>query len=151
MNNPLYSMYIYTLKDPRDNTIRYIGMSKDPVKRLASHYSLSDGTGEKQQWLRELRDAGFRPTLEILEKVEYPRMPRQRECYWIHFYLKQGEPLLNDLLILGHRFRDLEAYEDLHLNLPQALAQAVDARTLNRTAWIVQAIEEKLKREPEPS
>jgi predicted GIY-YIG superfamily endonuclease len=29
--------YIYVLKDPRDNSVRYVGMTKDPKKRLKGH------------------------------------------------------------------------------------------------------------------
>lgn len=47
--------------------------------------------------------------------------------------------------------KQYDTREDIHLKLPQELVKAIDARTLNRTAWIVQAIEEKLSRAPEPS
>ena len=31
--------WIYALKDPRDDTYKYVGMSKNPSKRLKEHVS----------------------------------------------------------------------------------------------------------------
>ncbi len=43
--------------------------------------------------------------------------------------------------------KQYESREDVHLKLPKELVEAIDRLTVNRTAWIVEAIQEKLQRE----
>ena len=64
------SRQIYALVDPRDNTTRYVGMSKDAQSRLQQH--LSGYTGGKAAWLwiKELKELGVSPELHILETIE---------------------------------------------------------------------------------
>jgi hypothetical protein len=64
---------IYGLRDPRDGRIRYIGCTLvPPAVRLASHISAAGGhPGERRwAWLNELRLAGLKPTMTVLESFE---------------------------------------------------------------------------------
>lgn len=60
--------YIYALTEP-DGTIRYIGRSTNPQRRLRGHMR-SKALPEVHAWLRALLDSGQRPGLLILETIE---------------------------------------------------------------------------------
>lgn len=59
---------VYFLRDPRDSSIRYIGVSKQPHKRFVEHWS-SKGTNymrsDRTAWFRELDDLGLKPVLQV--------------------------------------------------------------------------------------
>jgi DNA-binding XRE family transcriptional regulator len=100
---PQVPYQIYALLDPRDSTIRYVGMSRNAQRRLFQHLLGDSRNEEKNGWIRELLDGGFYPTLYILEEVESQRadvdaysLACERERYWINAYLQSGAPLLND-------------------------------------------------------
>lgn len=84
---------IYALVDPRDNAIRYIGMSKQPEFRLAQHTQRRYGSA--YDWIQELLQQNLRPILRIIEKIENEHAAEVREMYWIRFYAEQKSPLLN--------------------------------------------------------
>ncbi len=87
---------IYALADPRDDSIRYVGCSSDPAKRLREHLrSKADNNEEKMAWIAELRDASMLPRLVILEEVEDSQRAWEREDRWILYHLHGGEPLTN--------------------------------------------------------
>lgn len=72
---------IYALVDPRDDAIRYIGASVDPVKRLESHLRDKEGN-RKCGWLSELKNLGLTPRLieiEIASESEW----EEAERWWI--------------------------------------------------------------------
>lgn len=53
------SYQIYALLDPRDSTVRYVGMSRNAQKRLFQHL-LGDSRNEyKHGWIRELLERGL--------------------------------------------------------------------------------------------
>jgi DNA-binding XRE family transcriptional regulator len=88
---------IYALIDPRDNAIRYIGMSDDTEYRFYQH-SLNMKVSEQQRhWIKELQQLGLSPIPQILETVEpnVLNIASNREVYWIHEMLSRGQPLLN--------------------------------------------------------
>ena len=92
---------IYGLVDPRDGSIRYVGRTVDPRERLYAHCSSSGcaslgGSGKaRQDWLRELRGLGLRPTLRELEYVETFELAIEAEEQWIAFGLARKWPLTN--------------------------------------------------------
>lgn len=99
--NPDQWVYIYGLRDPRTQEIRYIGCSIDPYLRLRSHTHggnlLFVGTGPKRKvWIKTLVDSGLRPTVAILDRV---RAQHRFECetFWIKHYQKLGTSLLNTI------------------------------------------------------
>jgi DNA-binding XRE family transcriptional regulator len=94
---------IYALLDPRDSTVRYVGMSRNAQRRLFQHLLGDSRNEDKNGWIRELLDGGLYPTLHILEEIELQRadvdaysLACERERYWINAYLQSGAPLLND-------------------------------------------------------
>lgn len=90
---------VYALLDPRDNTIRYVGISIDANQRFAQHLRGYAGSRYERRWLRELREKGLSPTLLILETI--PQGPDayeiacEREKFWIQEMIQANEPLLN--------------------------------------------------------
>lgn len=65
--------YIYCLKDPRNNCIRYIGKSDCPNERYANHISEAKNNRKsnyKINWIKSLLKLNLKPKLEILNIVE---------------------------------------------------------------------------------
>ena len=86
---------IYALVDPRDDTVRYIGYSSNPTKRLGQHLEGKTTNRRFVRWLDELHQYrwGCVPRLVILEHV--PRnMWDEAERRWIAYYRERGN-LLN--------------------------------------------------------
>ena len=87
----------YQLVDPRDNTIRYVGLSSAVLNRFAEHV-LSGGRVNKvkAQWIEELKQAGLLPTLQVLE-TNIPSLDEARckEARWISHIQASGAQLTN--------------------------------------------------------
>ena len=89
--------YVYALIDPRDRTIRYIGMSRQPKLRLIEHRHFKQHR-QRHDWIAELQQQQLEPIIHIIEEVhDTRRYAYTRETYWIHQYAAQGAPLLNVL------------------------------------------------------
>lgn len=86
-------VYIYALIDPRNETVRYIGQTCDPLSRLSAHKS-NKGNRQKMQWVQELRTQGYSPKMKILEKTTRAE-GRERELYWIYKHALEGAQLTN--------------------------------------------------------
>lgn len=87
------TIYIYALRDPRTNSVCYIGQSQNPQVRLHFHKQVQDGT-PKSLWLQEVVTQGYEPMIEILEVID-DNSASIRERYWIEEMLSKGEPLTN--------------------------------------------------------
>ena len=90
---------VYALVDPRDDTIRYVGLSKDAQFRLQQHLWGYCGSKQSRLWIESLQQLGMSPTLLILEEIDVGsdtyQLAHERELYWIREMLGAGEPLLN--------------------------------------------------------
>lgn len=87
--------WIYLLIDPRDNSKKYVGMSKDPNKRLKDHiYDSKRERTKKGNWIRKLVNNGLKPILVILEETDVENC-----AYWEEYHIKkligEGNVLLN--------------------------------------------------------
>lgn len=111
---------VYVLRDPRDNTVRYVGATTShPEKRLRQHLTQrsSAGSPAKIAWIDELSSAGLLCILEVVESVTNEAHSRsaalERESAWIEKMLAAGANLLNArncgaaLLPTGHPGRRL--------------------------------------------
>jgi GIY-YIG catalytic domain len=91
--------YIYALIDPRDEAVRYVGVTRDVYFRLSRHVKDASKMDRKGVWISELEQLGLSPELEILETIEgdadIDDVALEREKYWIYEFLKSGAPLLN--------------------------------------------------------
>jgi hypothetical protein len=76
---------IYALKCPADNSIKYIGQSKNIAKRYKAHCELSESKKifPVVEWVMELKEKGLKPVLEVLEVVSEPKERDAAEIKWI--------------------------------------------------------------------
>jgi len=90
------SIYIYTLLDPRNGQVNYVGKTINPKLRFRTHLKPSSLCNEikKNVWIKSLLQFNLKPELSILEKVTMSNW-QQRERYWIKFYRKQNPNLTN--------------------------------------------------------
>jgi excinuclease UvrABC nuclease subunit len=61
--------YIYTLSDPINNEVRYVGKSDNIEKRYKKHITEYRNRTHKEQWIKGLKDLGYFPILEIIDYV----------------------------------------------------------------------------------
>jgi hypothetical protein len=86
---------IYALIDPRSHQLRYIGKALDTEQRDRNHVKqVRHSHSPKDEWLRELRAAGLRHDMIVIEECA-PSESAAREKYWIARALLRGAPLLN--------------------------------------------------------
>lgn len=89
---------IYALKDPRDDSVRYVGATRKKLHaRLRDHeFSITriENKAPRYEWLRQLSAAGLRPLIEQLEVVPEAQMAEAEER-WITRHRKCGCDLLN--------------------------------------------------------
>ncbi len=87
---------IYTLSDPRDGAIRYVGISRNPKRRWYKHNQCNDGNEQKAAWIQELRQLRLKSVLTIIEYIDGEMKEAwPREKHWIEFYAAQGALLTN--------------------------------------------------------
>lgn len=85
---------IYVLLDPRDDTVRYIGVTKlDILKRLDSHIE-HPSNRFAAEWFESLSSIGMRPNIEPIEIVS-DALWEKRERYWIASARQLRATLLN--------------------------------------------------------
>lgn len=77
-------IYIYVLRDPFTNSIRYVGQTRHPKKRRWEHIQNSrTGLNEKCLWISGLLIDGHRPCIEIVDAV-----PENEWIFWEREYVK---------------------------------------------------------------
>lgn len=90
--------YIYVLKDPISNEIRYVGKSNNPENRLKRHlsdYSLIESWTSKNKWLLNLKSNNLLPLMEVIDSAELENID-ELEIKWIKHYRELGLKLTND-------------------------------------------------------
>lgn len=89
-------MFIYALRDPRDNEIRYIGITNNLKRRLGWHMRKSKELHRySSRWIKGLIDAGHAPLIETLEIVDSQSEAYAAEKRWIQHGIEQGWRLTN--------------------------------------------------------
>jgi len=88
----IHDVWIYALCEPDTKAIRYIGQSIKPYQRLKDHEKT--GTIGIRLWIHNLKMAGKKPKILILEKADY-KDRHKREFEWIQTALRAGEDLFN--------------------------------------------------------
>lgn len=90
------AVFIYGLKCPIVNEIRYIGKSVNPQRRFKNHilYETRANT-HKARWLNILLQKGLTPQIIILEKVNKSEW-EIKEKFWIQKFKSNGISLTNE-------------------------------------------------------
>lgn len=90
--------YIYALHCPIADTVRYVGKSNNPRKRLKSHLSSAKTFAYRHHtsaWIRKLLAEGLLPEMRILEEVQEGRRWQDVEREWISKGAAMGWKLTN--------------------------------------------------------
>jgi len=103
---------IYTLSDPRNNAVRYVGQTRDPNTRLCGHYT--NPTGMK--WIDEIKSHGIRPNMNIIEWVE-DDVANAKERYWIRKLKSAGCDLANKSHLADTDFKSAKIPAHLHAEI----------------------------------
>lgn len=84
---------VYTLTDPRDGLVKYVGITSRPTRRMVDH--LNDKRNNlKSTWVKSLKKLGLKPlfdVIDITDKENYSKI----EQYWISQMKTWGFPLKN--------------------------------------------------------
>lgn len=83
--------YIYTLTDPRDGLIHYVGRTNDPKRRNYEHRSKFKTS--YSPWHQELLATGLKPIFSIVEGVYGPGVVAEK--MWMKKLKDAGHPLVN--------------------------------------------------------
>lgn len=91
-------MFIYSLINPKDGAVRYIGFtSRTLERRLSGH--INDAINGKERyvcnWIRSLLRLNLRPVIQAIEVINGQDKWQDREKYWIAFYREKGCSLTN--------------------------------------------------------
>jgi len=90
--------YIYALHCPIADTVRYIGKTNSPGKRLKSHLSAARTNAYKHHasaWIRKLLSVGLEPRMEIIETLAEGESWQAAERSWILKATENGWKLTN--------------------------------------------------------
>jgi hypothetical protein len=93
--------FIYVLKDPQDNSIRYIGQTNNLKRQLERHlYDKQDYSfvKTKSEWIFKLKALSLHPIIEVIETLPAPverGMVNERESRWIFHLFQQRANLTN--------------------------------------------------------
>jgi predicted GIY-YIG superfamily endonuclease len=86
---------IYALEDPLNGDIFYVGQSLDVYTRFSDHLQ---GRGRNQALKARIlacREKNVMVMMVTLEQVNSEEEARERERYWIGYFLERGHPLTN--------------------------------------------------------
>lgn len=87
--------YIYVLRCPLSNKVRYVGKTNNPKERYKNHLNRLHNKGtHKANWIVHLRNKGLRPIFEIIEEVDIKNW-KSKEKYYISHYIDEGCDLVN--------------------------------------------------------
>lgn len=84
---------IYVLIDPRDSAVRYVGSTLNINATVSRHVTQANNK-KKILWVAELKAAGLRPKLEVIDTTD-AQIRFEVERKWISHYLSIGAKLLN--------------------------------------------------------
>lgn len=92
--------YIYTLTDPRDNLVKYVGKTISPKRRqyeYSGKYYLSKRKNKATTWIKKLHSLEIKPIFEIIDEIEGENW-QWLEQYWISQFKTWGFNLKNQTI-----------------------------------------------------
>ena len=87
--------FVYELVDPRDNSVFYVGVTRDLYKRFRDHMRCDGTNVQKDYRIQEIVASGHLPIMRTVERAKTFTAVLVRETHWIRLYLSQGVLLLN--------------------------------------------------------
>lgn len=90
-------MKIYVLKDPRNDQIRYVGVTTQKLnQRLSQHINAAKNNEMRHvcKWIKQLLKLDLRPRIEQIDDVSDDDWQKW-EIYYISYYKEQGCKLTN--------------------------------------------------------
>ena len=87
-------VYIYVLKHPETLEIRYVGLTRFPVKRLNNEINYPH-TKHLRNWVNSLKQSGLKPLMEVVEESEEGALCDAAERKWIAEMKSRGCRLIN--------------------------------------------------------
>lgn len=84
---------VYTLTDPRDNLVKYIGVTKRPKRRFYEHITNNENN-LKSTWIKKLKSHNLLPIYEELDITDIDNFSYV-ERYWISQFKSWGFDLKN--------------------------------------------------------
>lgn len=88
------TVFIYVLKDPDNGCVRYVGKAKNVARRMTAHMTSKKGNSHRMNWIRNLKQKGKRPEVEVIDEVPIEFWP-QWEVAWITYLKELGCRLVN--------------------------------------------------------
>lgn len=85
-------IYIYTITDPRNNLVFYVGRTKDPRQRFYAH--LNTHQAKVSVPIKEIIEDGKKPLFNLIEECNNRNMD-ERELFWMQKYHSDGCKLYN--------------------------------------------------------
>lgn len=87
--------FIYTLRDPISNLVRYIGKADDINIRLNEHIRKCDySITYKNNWIKSILKKGYLPIIEVIDEVPYDEWGFWEE-FWMDLIRSWGCDLTN--------------------------------------------------------
>jgi len=86
--------FIYGLKDPTADLIRYVGKTNNPQRRSIQHYWERRNPTNKGEWIKSLKRKGLKPEIIIIDKVNDNEWVDAEKGY-IKLFKSFGANLLN--------------------------------------------------------
>jgi group I intron endonuclease len=93
----MQSVYIYTLRDPKTEKVRYVGKTiQNPKERLYSHIreAKRNRKSYRDKWILQVLARDQRPIIEVIEESNEENW-QERERFWIAEYKERGYNLTN--------------------------------------------------------
>lgn len=85
---------VYALVDPRDGTVRYIGVTRTALAVRLERHLAAPTNARTRAWFLSLATAGVRPAIRLLGEVREDRWP-QNEMFLVVWLREHGFSLLN--------------------------------------------------------
>ncbi len=87
---------IYKLFDPRDNQVRYVGLTFNSLKQRLKSHKNENSKSHKTYWVKSLLKEGICPKIELIESnIDTYETACEREIYWISKFKEDGYNLTN--------------------------------------------------------
>jgi hypothetical protein len=79
LNSPFF---VYTLSDPSNNKVKYVGITNNPNERYRKHLTNKKIT-LKNNWIKSLKSKGLNPLMNLIDSDINRELINEKEKYWI--------------------------------------------------------------------